>query len=140
MTTFRKRVEDLCSRVSYKREHDRPGWHFHVTSSWDHPEVVWVRVGTHVEDSYRIEPELLPFGRVIRFTPADSDDIMLRELFIMVLCLEDHEVHEFFKVDGRPLFSPHDTKSWPHLDFDVRLSQMQAREAALHTRPDDPTS
>ena len=84
-----------------------------------------------VVNSYRPDAKLPRFGTTVYFDPKDTDEDVIEKLRVEVLALVDHEVHEFFKRNGRPVIDPHRDMERTRFAYSRRAPEIKAREAAL---------
>jgi hypothetical protein len=78
----------------------RPGWKFSVEDGF-------LRIDAQVIDANK-QTETCPLISVQQIPPQLRQDFdWTRWLFNVILDLERHEVQEFFRIDGRPVYEPH---------------------------------
>lgn len=98
MLTFEQANRTL-NRISYK-----PGW---LVAFREHTADIWMMWAcfTTVDalDGVPISLE----SRVWYVTPTFSEDDLIQTAFMMIKQTEEHELMEFFKVDGIAPFNPH---------------------------------
>lgn len=93
-------------RVTYK-----PGWTFEVSH---HPiEGPTLSIGFAVPNSYRQgEQQVQCVNSPI--PPLFGADHLYAWLMWRISVVEMHELAEFFKVDGKPVYDPHSEDYWHH--------------------------
>jgi hypothetical protein len=95
-------IRECLERCEYK-----PGW------SWELREDLWegpfVRFLVTVDDSYAVEQAdgVITLGIDSWLPPQVSEESLRLWLAWRLGRIESHEMREFFKVDGRPVFDPH---------------------------------
>lgn len=124
-TQFRRTLDNLIEELNFL------DWRINVVRDYlESDGLCWVEIGTFVQDSYNPErEEKLPFGREVRLAVGMTEEQVCRELAFMLMALTEHEVFEFFQRNGRPVFSPHDSKNAPHLELDSRYRIICGRDA-----------
>lgn len=92
-------IQAVLAEVSY-----RPGWTFEVfDSSFESPRI---RIVGPVEDSYH-PGTMLDLG-INDFLPPLADEAALLSWLAWRLGrIESHEMREWLKRDGKPVFNPH---------------------------------
>lgn len=116
-----RRIEALAGRFSYK-----PNWVFEVEAS---PESGCITLGARMKTAdstghphgHRMPGEDDPdsyivIAKAISFpwqTVSEFDEgILVQQIFdLLVMGLERHEAEEWFRLDGRAVYDPHDEKA-----------------------------
>jgi hypothetical protein len=91
-------IRDCLERCAYK-----PGWTW--TLREDPWEGLFVRFLVEIEDSYGTGT--LTLGIDSWLPPQVSEESLRLWMAWRLGRIESHEMREFFKVDGRPVFDPH---------------------------------
>lgn len=92
-------VQAELGRVSY-----RPGW---TVTAWQHRfEGVWVTIAARVEDSYH-PGEHVDLGIHSPLPPMRDAGAVHDWLAWRLGIIELHEMREWLRVDGVPVFDPH---------------------------------
>src|SRR3954451_23959390 len=91
-------IRDCLGRCEYK-----PGWSWRLREdSW---EGLFVRFLVEIDDSYGTGA--LTLGIDSWLPPQVSEESLRLWMAWRLGRIESHEMREFFKVDGRPVFDPH---------------------------------
>lgn len=94
-----EQIRDHLARLSY-----RPGWSFQLREHPFEGHQVFI-IGKDLPDSYSTSN--LDIG-VLSFLPPMPDTTYLEQWIAWRLArIETHEMREFLKRDGQPIFDPH---------------------------------
>ncbi len=95
-------VEGHLKRLSYK-----PGWSFEVyQGKWEGAHIV---INTEIDDSYNPgEMVVLDIHSRLPRVAMQNTDTLEDWLAERLAVIEVHEMREFFKRDGKPVFNPHE--------------------------------
>lgn len=92
-------IQGALDRITY-----RPDWTFTAyEDQWEGPHLLIV---APVPNSYR-PTETVDLGIRSPLPPMPDTEALHRWLAWRLGRVENHEMREWFKVDGRPLFDPH---------------------------------
>lgn len=108
-------LQNALDRVTY-----RPGWEFKVYPHKfeGHRLVILAR---HVEDSYQ-PGKFLDLGIRSPLPPMRDEEALYEWLAWRLGIIENHEMREWLKVDGKPHFDPHAEEDRTGEDMGLELA------------------
>jgi len=129
MSTFREDVENFVGRLEYK------DWTFTVNHIGPSYANLYIGPPGHaVRNSYQERDWLQKFYAPVTLPKEWDEATWLRAVHVAILALEDHEIFEWFKLDGRAAINPHPAttdKDRPYswwADYSHRLMQLREIE------------
>jgi hypothetical protein len=127
--TFYERVQDFVRRVSYK------DWTFELYDVGVHHADLFIGPPGHsVPNSYGERDWLQKFYAPCQLRSDQLEREWIRAIHVTILALEDHEIFEWFKLDGRAAINPHpamtamDRPYSKWAAYDIRRSRLQEIE------------
>lgn len=100
-----QRLLDIVKRITYK-----PGWKLHLMWTENQPYYVSFFLRMQVPDLKTQAPINLQFAETaaLDFFMHKHEDFILRMwIYPFILKAEEHELREWFKVDGKHFIDPH---------------------------------
>lgn len=105
------RIERIVSRISYKR-----GWKFNVvprrytnlagdSTIWEHGKFTVTIVAPM--DNLNWPGTKFDVGLGVDVSEESEEELIVRQILLGVKRLEEHEVKEWFKLDGKNVEEPH---------------------------------
>ncbi len=104
-------VRAIIERITYK-----DGWSIEVTDDWT------LRVNFTAPDMITGEPFNFR-GRRWPVRPDNTEDEIVGTAFLSIKIAEEHEVMEFFKLDGVSIFNPHITPAARKIAFSLTFPE-----------------
>jgi len=129
MSTFKEDVEDFVGRLEYK------DWTFTITGIGTYLASLYIGPPGHaVKNSYGEREWLQKFFAPVTLQREQDECQWVQAVHVAILALEDHEIFEWFKLDGRAAINPHPAttdKDRPYsrwADYSHRLMSLRELE------------